>query len=139
MKQCTVCGIPKPLEAFTKDKQRKDGLYSQCKECKQNSGRKAYKGNPETFLQLQRKHNYGIAAEQYQALYEQQGGVCASCRHPEIRMYKGKVRNLAVEHCHTTGRVRGLLCHDCNTALGLLREDPERIKALLRYIHERAS
>lgn len=139
MKQCTVCGIPKPLEAFTKDKQRKDGLYSQCKECKQHNGRKAYKSNPEPFLQHQRKHNYGITLEEYQALYKQQCGVCASCGHPEIRTYKGKVKNLATDHCHTTDRIRGLLCHDCNTALGLLRDDPERIVALLRYVNERAS
>jgi len=139
MKQCTACGILKPFEAFTKDSQRKDGFYPQCKECKRGNGRKAYKVNPETFLQHQRMHNYGITLEQYQALYKMQGGVCASCGHPETRMYKGNVRNLAVEHCHTTGRVRGLLCHDCNTALGLLREDPERITALLRYVHEMAS
>lgn len=71
---------------------------------------------------------YGVTYEQYLALFESQGGVCLICRRPpEAR------KRLAVDHCHLTTTVRGLLCSMCNAALGFLEEDVERIEALLDY------
>lgn len=78
-----------------------------------------------------------LTPEEYNALWEAQGGVCASCGHPERAMLKKRARELAVDHCHTTGRIRGLLCGNCNRALGLLYEDPQRIQALLEYTEKR--
>jgi Recombination endonuclease VII len=75
--------------------------------------------------------------QEYDALLKSQNGVCAACGKPEQSTYKGKPRMLAVDHCHVTGRVRGLLCGHCNRALGLLRENPEHIKALLLYVETR--
>ncbi|WP_442942261.1 endonuclease VII domain-containing protein [Nonomuraea sp. NBC_00507] len=60
-------------------------------------------------------------------MLEAQGGACAACR-------RVTDQNLHVDHCHTTGKVRGLLCVGCNTALGLLAEDSERIRGLLGYL-----
>jgi hypothetical protein len=74
------------------------------------------------------KARYGITPEQYAALLEAQGGVCAGCDQPPGD------KPLFVDHNHTTGAVRGLLCHGCNASLGLLGEDVERIASLLRYI-----
>jgi hypothetical protein len=73
----------------------------------------------------------------YNALLAEQKGVCAICRNPELRRGNhGKAKRLSVDHDHETGKVRGLLCQDCNTALGLLKEDTTRIGNLVDYIHK---
>ena len=63
---------------------------------------------------------YGVTKEEYDTMYESQGGVCAMCKHPETAKdpKHGKIRELAVDHDHLTGRVRGLLCGRCNTGIG---------------------
>jgi hypothetical protein len=80
---------------------------------------------------------YGIAIEEYETMLVEQDGKCAICKHPETAIMNGKPMSLAVDHCHTTDAVRGLLCTNCNRALGLLQEDPERAEGLLNYIRER--
>lgn len=80
------------------------------------------------------KTNYGLTVEQYAEMYAVQGGVCAVCRRPETILRRGKVKSLEVDHNHETGQIRELLCGACNPALGLLKEDPLRIRALADYI-----
>lgn len=75
------------------------------------------------------KVSYGLSLEVYQAMLKKQRGRCAACGNKEPSS-RGK---LHVDHNHTTLKVRALLCSECNPAFGLLREDPDRIKALLRY------
>ena len=76
------------------------------------------------------KRKFGISVEQYDEMLHRQNGVCAilGCG---AATADGK--RLHVDHCHTTGRVRGLLCGKCNRALGLLDDDPARITALAEY------
>lgn len=81
---------------------------------------------------------YGITVEEYDALYEAQGGLCALCKNPETQTRHGKVKVLAVDHCHATDKVRGLLCHACNCALGYLRDDPVLIRAAADYVESYA-
>jgi hypothetical protein len=76
------------------------------------------------------KNKYGISVDDYDVMLKRQGGVCAICRDPP----SGRYKRLDVDHCHSTGRVRGLLCHQCNTAIGLLKDDPEIIKNVAVYI-----
>lgn len=77
------------------------------------------------------------ARDNYTALLEAQGGKCAICHRPEEYKYpSGTPRELAVDHKHSTGRVRGLLCCSCNRAIGLLEEDLLRIEEALIYIHK---
>jgi len=71
---------------------------------------------------------YGITIEEYLELYEQTDGKCAIC---DVRP---DTRALHVDHNHTTGNIRGLLCHHCNTAIGLLKEDPNIISKVLEYL-----
>jgi hypothetical protein len=73
------------------------------------------------------KQVYGLSVEDYDAMLERQGGVCAICkRKPE--------RPLFVDHCHATGKVRGLLCHGCNSALGFMCDDPRVTAAATEYL-----
>jgi len=75
----------------------------------------------------QLKYRHGITPEQYETMLESQAGCCAVCG------AKPNGRRLHVDHNHTTGAVRGLLCHNCNVALGLLAEDSGRLRALATY------
>lgn len=70
---------------------------------------------------------YGITLLQYQQMEKEQGGGCAICGG------KGK-RRLAVDHCHATGKPRALLCDNCNTALGSLRDDPLLLRKAIEYL-----
>jgi hypothetical protein len=72
---------------------------------------------------------YGITLIQYNAILEAQGGVCAICKK---ECHTG--RNLAVDHCHTTNKVRGLLCGHCNQAVGKFQDDPDLMVAAAQYI-----
>lgn len=74
---------------------------------------------------------YGLTPEMYDAINAAQNGLCRICS----RSQKSG-RRLDVDHSHQTGKFRGLLCSNCNTALGLLQEDPAIIQALLKYIQE---
>jgi hypothetical protein len=74
---------------------------------------------------------YGITTEQYEALLSAQDGVCAICK--ENGEDRG-AKSLAVDHCHTTGRVRGLLCRRCNAGLGQFKDCPEGVERALAYL-----
>lgn len=78
--------------------------------------------------------NYGITLEEYNVILKKQNKVCAACFKPESVVFKGKIKALAVDHCHITNVVRGLLCNRCNVALGMLLDDVERVKLLYEYI-----
>ena len=71
---------------------------------------------------------YGLSEEQYRRLLAAQKGVCAICKRPPQR------RALCVDHCRVTKRVRGLLCNNCNTGLGLFGDDPVRLRAAAAYL-----
>ena len=76
----------------------------------------------------------GISIEEFQAKFDEQGGACANCGKPEKGTRNGKLRWLNVDHNHTTGQIRGLLCSNCNTALGKLQEDRNIILGLVKYL-----
>jgi hypothetical protein len=80
------------------------------------------------------KTNYGLTLEQYSEMFLAQNGVCAVCHNPDTGLRRGTVKSLDVDHNHKTNEVRGLLCSACNASLGLLKEDPLRIRALATYI-----
>ena len=79
---------------------------------------------------------YGISTAEYELLLAKQGGVCALCKRdsPEPTQGRGGRRRLAVDHSSVTGRVRGLLCHPCNTALGRLGDEPDALRRVLEYV-----
>lgn len=82
-----------------------------------------------------RKYVYGITDLEYRALLEKQHGKCAVCGNGETQMGNGgKVRNLGVDHCHDTGKIRGLLCHNCNVAIGHAQDDPALLRRMAAYL-----
>jgi hypothetical protein len=83
------------------------------------------------------RSKYGITLEQYNIMLENQGGVCAICGDPPTIIHAGeKVSPLSVDHCHKTGKVRGLLCHPCNMALGLFKDNKDRLRAAAAYLED---
>lgn len=81
--------------------------------------------DPRQHRDYQLKRDYGISIEQYEDLLREQGGVCALKHHDNIK-------RLVVDHCHETGKVRGILCYDCNRLMSLL-DNEDRYKAALEY------
>src|SRR5216684_1746352 len=70
---------------------------------------------------------YGLTAQDLERMLIEQDGACAICT-------QTPARRLCIDHCHATQRVRGLLCDNCNIALGLLDDDPDRLRAALAYV-----
>lgn len=77
-------------------------------------------------------HRVTVPKVQYEVLFELQGGRCAICNTPSGSNNRGD--KLSVDHCHTSHQIRGLLCHKCNTALGLFKDDEDRLRAALSYL-----
>ena len=83
----------------------------------------------------QRLRRYGLTHAQYDAMLEAQGGVCGLCGKVEThRGRNGEVSRLAVDHDHVTGSIRALLCHSCNTGVGLFLDDPALLRRAADYI-----
>lgn len=77
------------------------------------------------------RQRYGITLEEYDRMFALQSGVCAICKQPENDAYK---RRLSVDHDHETGKVRGLLCHQCNTGIGKFGDDIKRLLSAAKYL-----
>ena len=82
------------------------------------------------------KHEYGITLVEYEVLLAKQNGVCAICQQPEKTLDKksNSLRRLAVDHCHTTSKIRGLLCFYCNTGIGKFGDNPQLIERAAEYV-----
>lgn len=77
---------------------------------------------------------YNITYEEYMDMYNLYGGTCHICRQEGFKIDKNQKLNLAVDHCHSTGKVRGMLCHNCNRGLGLFQDNPDYLSAAMHYI-----
>ena len=76
-----------------------------------------------------------FSPEKFDELLNKQGAVCAICKFPETKVKNGNVVALAIDHCHITGKVRGLLCNRCNTGLGLFKDNPLILETAIRYLN----
>lgn len=97
--------------------------------------------NPIIFQRIDLKKNYGMSLEDYNKLKTIQNNLCAICLMPEkcLKSPTSSIpRNLAVDHCHKTGKIRGLLCTACNRVIGLLKDDAEILKSAITYLESRA-
>lgn len=144
---CSRCKECLPIASFSRNATRKDGLQSQCKSCSKKSNREWYdrhadkqrarsaeiRSRPGFSAQTHASYirrTYGIDAEEYGRLLASQGGGCAICLAPACTTG----RRLSVDHCHTTGAVRGLLCQPCNSGLGQYRDSPALLREAALYL-----
>lgn len=139
-KVCRDCRAEKPLDAFPLQKGGRHGRHPLCKPCRAAQERRRYERDREAILERarldERRHRrakwralerkYGLTQDEYEALYVWQRGCCAICELRPARLF--------VDHCHSSGVVRGLLCSNCNFAVGELSDDPERCVAAARYL-----
>jgi hypothetical protein len=131
MKFCNNCRNDLPLSSFGSDKTRKDNKSIYCLQCRADLARTARYAKPERGRSYSRFKRYGITKEQYDDLFDAQNGRCAICgtdkpgrNHP----------TLYVDHDHNTGKVRGLLCCDCNLFLGQSKESIDVLKSAIDYL-----
>jgi len=90
--------------------------------------------NRKALSDKERQRRFGITPEGYSDLFKSQNGTCAICKQPETATRLGKVKALAVDHCHRSGVVRGLLCADCNTGIGKLKENKNILLSAIQYL-----
>jgi hypothetical protein len=90
-------------------------------------------GTKEYDLELHMKRNYGVNFSDYDKMLKKQNGGCAICKSPAPNHHK---KRLNIDHCHITGRVRGLLCDACNRALGLFKDSPDIMLKAISYVSE---
>lgn len=115
---CGRCGKRKAREGF-----------KTCQKCRNETARKT-KRSKEQNLQ-ERCSRYGIKPNQFYQMLEEQGNECGICG----EMFDDK-SSAMIDHCHAHGHIRGLLCRQCNTAIGLLKEDVERMQGAIAYIEQ---
>jgi hypothetical protein len=92
--------------------------------------------NPDYESNRKLKERYGITPEKYTELLVVQEGRCAICGNKETARHNrsNEIQKLAVDHCHVTGKVRGLLCQDCNRGISKFHEDTKRLENAIKYL-----
>ena len=141
-KRCTKCRELRSLDKFTKNKNAKDGLQWTCKTC----ARKYYRIHEIRFNKQQKKYretekgkynirsdrlkrDFNITLEQYDEMFENQNGVCMICGG-----INSNGRRLAIDHNHETGKVRDLLCGNCNHFIGQAKENIIILQSAINYL-----
>lgn len=136
-KICPRCKIEKSKDEFYKAKERKDGLRNRCKKCCDIEHKESYHRNKHIGWSKKSKiknrdnnlkKRYKISTQDYEKMFKDQNGVCFICQNPQ------KDKLLAVDHCHTTGKVRGLLCTLCNKGLGCYRDNIDYLTRAIEYL-----
>ena len=118
---CTKCCKDLTEEEFYKDKYSSRGYKWKCKVCYPRR-------NSIQARRSQLKYLYNITPEDCEFMFRAQQGLCKICHEPSL------ARNLDVDHNHTTGQVRGLLCNRCNKVIGLLEEDSDLLSKAIEYL-----
>lgn len=115
----------------------KDGY---CKTHHPETQREYRRNNPEKFRHYNMKRYYGIGEDEFQAILDDQGGVCAICGKLNLveRSNTGDVKHLAVDHDHADGVVRGLLCQNCNLGIGSFFDQPLLLRKAAEYLEAHA-
>lgn len=146
MKTCSICKTLKPLSEFTKDKRNKSGLKSGCRPCCAKAFKKWRAAHPESRREEQRLwglenpekvkvygvrvrlKRYKISLQEYERMKVEQEGKCAVCG------ARWGEKTPAIDHCHSTGKIRGLLCASCNTGLGAFKDCPNLLANAIEYL-----
>jgi hypothetical protein len=134
VKNCNNCKLELPLSSFYKNRNTRLG---QCKDCcarKEKEYRATTKGaTAKRNATLLRKYNIDYSS--YEDMFNKQKGICLICR-CDIALFGDKSTVSHVDHCHITGKVRGLLCNYCNSVLGVYGEDIKIFQRAIDYLKE---
>lgn len=140
-----------PKEYYQKNKYKWTEHYLANRDSILKKSKVKKKSSTEKEKQYQRKYrekdpvrqkNYDLSRyknmnlEKFNEILNKQNGVCAICFRKEETIIKGRLISLSVDHCHTTGEVRGLLCRKCNMAVGIIEENTEIAKNLINYLNK---
>lgn len=128
--KCVSCNKNKQARFKQSGKTRYRAYCQGCNNKKYKIKQAYTKKQLQGYAYAQRLRKYGITAEQHQQMMTDQSLQCAICQKPEIE----EGRKFAIDHCHDTGKVRGLLCWHCNTAIGKLEDSPERLRRAASYL-----
>lgn len=144
-KLCPDCEQTKPLNEFYPNKRTTHGYNVYCIECSYKrhdkwrrankdqaaeNGRRWRKNNPERFKDHMMKRHHGLPLGSYQKMLAEQNGCCAICG-TDTPNGQGRFH---LDHCHDTGKIRGLLCHSCNLAIGYFRDNIATIQSAIKYL-----
>lgn len=99
--------------------------------------RKSRLANPEYYINQDLQRNYGVSLEWYENTLREQNNVCAICKQLETTIIRGKLIAMSVDHSHDTGKVRGLLCTQCNRGLGLFKDNLEVLQSAISYLRNK--
>lgn len=141
MKTCTTCMVEKETRFFLIDR-RNGKPMSKCKACRSSAARAWRHSKPEyeksryqaVKVETRERHlkrKYGVDLGLYAKMLADQDNRCAICRAPESEQLNGVFH---VDHCHETGKVRGLLCRGCNHMLGVVGDDPKILVRAIQYL-----
>lgn len=129
MRICTSCAKEREDDHF----EGKNGtILKNCLRCRTHrlkSNQRIRENDPERMAGYRRRYHYGISPEEYESFWTTQEGKCAIC----VTILE-RDRSTHIDHCHTTKKIRGLLCSRCNQGLGLFQEDPERFRRAVSYL-----
>ena len=135
MKQCTKCGEEKPISHYTQSQTNK-----WCRRCRNEYATNWRVRNLERTQEISRDSawranlkKYGLTEDQYYQMLEDQDGVCLICgKAPDLDSTRNT--RLCVDHDHTTGKVRGLLCNTCNRVLGMVKDNTTTLHSMIEYL-----
>ena len=125
-----TCGKEKLATDFYFRNKKYNRRHSECKLCTGERVKTRHKENPERTKNNDLKRLYGITLNEHTQMYEEQNGVCAVCEKPG----DGKWKKLCVDHDHKTGKVRQLLCRNCNMILGQVDDNINHMEKLTAYL-----
>lgn len=130
IKTCTRCGEEKDVELFPKNTNGKYGRHSYCRLCRKKYDRERWENGLDQKVRAVRlDKKYGMTPEDWDRLHDEQLGRCPIC----LRTL-AEVGSIHIDHDHTTGKIRGLLCNCCNMGIGQLQDSPDVIRRALQYL-----
>jgi len=130
-KYCKSCDTTKPIDDFYLRNKTSMVRHSTCKECDKKRVKENH--DPVAYRNAELQRRYGITQQDYEVMIAEQNNQCAICNttEPGGRHNRGY---FVVDHCHTTGKVRKLLCNNCNTALGLVGDNVDTLHKMINYL-----
>ena len=139
-KTCSACNESKPIECYGLSPMYKGGRRHQCTSCRGKRNKPQPKhlrkpAKPESVRRYLLRVRYGISDTEYQRMLADQAGQCAICGGTDP---KNRYGMMCVDHCHTTGAVRSLLCNPCNLALGVIERAPACVESFSLYLRAHA-